>query len=342
VNRERPDEPCEIYDVTMIGAGPAALFGAFYAGLRGMSVELIDSLSQPGGQLTALYPEKFIYDVPGFPAVLAKTLVGELIRQVGQYRPTLSMNERVEMLRPTDEDTFELVTDKRRHLARSVVICAGAGSFTPKKLPNVNCDEYEGKGLCYFVRNMSMYRGKRVVIIGGGDSAVDWALNLQRVTDDITLVHRLGTFRAHEDSVKKLFDSPVKIKRFCELKRVHGDGFVERATIQNNKTGQTEELAADVILINIGFATSLGPIHDWGLVLDGNGIVVNSKMETNIPGVYAAGDVASYPGKLKLIATGFGEAATAVNHAKTFIDPKSKSFPGHSSSLVPKQRQSAT
>ena len=329
----------QVYDVILVGGGPTGLFGAFYAGLRGMRPLIVDSLEQLGGQLTALYPEKFIYDVAGFPAVLARTLVQELVKQAFQYEPAIALNEQVQHLRRLDQNTIELNTDKYKYRGRSVVICAGAGSFAPKRLPNVNCQEYEGRGVCYFVRDMAAWRDKRMLIVGGGDSAVDWALNLLRVTDKITLIHRLNHFRAHEDSIAKLRASAATIRTFYELKAVRGSERVESVTIFNNKTGQEEELEVDGVLINIGFSTTLGPIQDWGLTLDKAGIVVNSKMETNLPGVYAAGDVASYPGKLKLIATGFGEATIAINHAKAFIDPTSKSFPGHSSALVPKQRE---
>ena len=331
-----------VFDVVLVGGGPAGLFGAFYAGLRGMRPLIIDSLEQLGGQLVALYPEKFIYDVAGFPAVLARTLVQELVKQACQYQPAIALGEQVQHRRRLDENTIECKTDKNKYSGRSVVICAGAGSFTPKRLPNVNCRQYEGRGVSYFVRDMAAWRGKRLLIVGGGDSAVDWTLNLLRGTDKITLIHRLDHFRAHEDSVKKLLASPAKVRTFYELKAVHGSERVESVTIFNNKTGQEEDLEVDGVLINIGFSSTLGPIHDWGLAMDKNGIVVNSKMETNLPGVYAAGDVASYPGKLKLIATGFGEATIAVNHAKAFIDPTSKSFPGHSSALVPKQREAAS
>ena len=329
----------EAFDVIIIGGGPAGLFATYYAGLRGMRPLLIDSLEQLGGQLAALYPEKFIYDVAGFPAVLARTLVQELVKQACQYDPTIVLNEQVRQLERSSENILEVSTDRGVYRGRSVVVCAGAGSFTPKRLPNVNCQAYEGRGVSYFVRDLSECRGQRVLIVGGGDSAVDWALNLLRVTDRITLIHRLDHFRAHEDNVKKLRASAVKIRTFYELKAVHGNERVEEVTVFDNRTGAEERMAVDRVLINIGFSTTLGPIHDWGLELDRSGIVASSKMETNLPGVYAAGDVASYPGKLKLIATGFGEAAMAVNHAKAFIDPSSKSFPGHSSALVPKQRE---
>lgn len=329
----------DLFDVIIVGGGPAGLFGAYYAGLRGMRPLIVDSLEQLGGQLTTLYPEKYIYDVAGFPAILARALVEQLVQQAMQYNPAVVLNEQVRHLTQRDEHVLEVETDKGAYRGLSVVICAGAGSFTPKRLPGVNCQEYEGRGVSYFVKDMETCRDKRMLIVGGGDSAVDWALNLLRVTDKITLIHRLGHFRAHEDSVQKLHESPVTIRTFHELKAVHGNTHVESATIFDNRTGQEDHLEVDGVLINIGFSTTLGPIHDWGLTMDKEGIVVSSKMETNRPGVYAAGDVVSYPGKLKLIATGFGEAAIAVNHAKAFIDPKSKSFPGHSSTLVPKQRE---
>ncbi len=331
----------DLFDVIIVGGGPAGLFGAYYAGLRGMRPLIIDSLEQLGGQLTTLYPEKYIYDVAGFPAVLARTLVEALVKQAMQYNPTVVLNEQVQHLNQREEHVLEVRTDKATYRGLSVVICAGAGSFTPKRLPGVNCQEYEGRGVSYFVKDMEICRDRRMLIVGGGDSAVDWALNLLRVTDKVTLIHRLGHFRAHEDSVRKLHESPVTIRTFHELKAVHGNPRVESATILDNRTGQEDRLEVDGVLINIGFSTTLGPIHDWGLAMDKEGIVVSGKMETNRPGVYAAGDVASYPGKLKLIATGFGEAAIAVNHAKAFIDPASRSFPGHSSTLVPKQREAA-
>lgn len=329
----------DIYDVIIVGAGPTGLFGAFYGGLRGMRVKLIDSLDYPGGQLTALYPEKLIYDVAGFPAVLAKTLVSELIKQAYQYKPALASGEQVLRLARDPQGVFEISTNKGVHHGKTVVISVGAGAFAPKKLPGVNCDEYEGRGLSYFVRDLSTCKNKRMLVVGGGDSAVDWALTLLRVTNDITLIHRAEQFRAHEDSINKLMSSAVKVRTHYELRRIQGEKQIESAVIYDNRTNDEETLAVDGVLVNIGFSSSLGPIREWGLELDKEGIVVNSRMETNIPGVYAAGDVASYSGKLKLIVTGFADATIAVNYAKTFIDPASKSFPGHSSAMIPKQRQ---
>lgn len=330
-----------VFDVTIIGGGPTALFAAFYAGLRGMSTKIIESLDHLGGQLTALYPEKFIYDVAGFPAVLAKTLAAELIRQAMQYQPEVVLNAQVRSLTRCDESTLELKTDDETHRTRTVVVAAGGGAFAPKRLPGREYDHYEGRGLYYFVRDLAEFRGLRILIIGGGDSAVDWALNLQRVTSQITLIHRRDKFRAHEDSIVKLNSSGVDVRTFHELKGLQGADGVEAATIYDNRTGAEQTLAVDAVLVNVGFVSTLGPIRDWGLTLDEEGIVVNSRMETNLPGVFAAGDIVSYPGKLKLIATGFGEAATAVNHARAFIDPESSVFPGHSSTIVPKLRKLA-
>jgi len=329
----------DVFDLTIVGAGPAGLFSAYYAGLRGLRVKIVDSLDQPGGQLIALYPEKFIYDVAGFPAVLAKTLVNELVKQASQYKPVWCMGEQVQTCEQHKEGCLAIGTNRSTHWSRAVVIAAGAGAFAPKKLPGVNCSEYEGRGVSYSVRELAAWRDKRVLVVGGGDSAVDWALNLLRFTEHVTLIHRTGKFRAHEGSIAKLMASPDKVSMFHELKGVDGVERVEEVTIYDNRTKEEERLAVDGVLVNIGFSSSLGPIRDWGVELDKEGIVVGSRMETNVAGVYAAGDVASYPGKLKLIVTGFGDAATAVNHAKAFIDPASRSFPGHSTSVVPKQRQ---
>lgn len=330
-----------LFDITIIGGGPTGLFAAFYAGLRGMRTKIVESLDHLGGQLTTLYPEKFIYDVAGFPAVLAKTLAAELVRQAAQYQPEVVLNTQVHDLKQLDEHTLELQTDGGPHYSRSILIAVGGGAFTPKRLPGREYRAYEGRGLHYFVTDLLEFRGKQILVIGGGDSAVDWALGLQRINAHVTLIHRRDQFRAHEDSATKLYASGVDVRTFHELKGLHGRERVEAATIYDNRTLQEQTLAVDAVLVNVGFISTLGPIGTWGLTLDGDGIAVTSKMETNLTGVFAAGDVASYPGKLKLIATGFGEAAVAVNHAKVFLDPKSHSFPGHSTTLVPKQRKAA-
>lgn len=325
------NEQEEIFDVTIIGGGPTGLFAAFYAGVRDMKTKIIDSLPQLGGQLAELYPEKYIYDVAGFPKIRAKELVERLIEQAFQYHPEVCLNEQVQDLRKREDDLFELRTNRRTHLSRAVIITAGIGSFTPRPLPAEGAKRFEGRGVYYFIDNLEKFRNQSVLVVGGGDSAVDFALMLEPVAKQVTLIHRRDQFRAHEDSVKKLFASRVDVKTFYELKQVQGEEAVEGVTIVHNKTGETIDLPVQAIISGLGFSASLGPILNWGLKMEDNAIVVNSKMETNIPGVYAAGDIVTYPGKLKLIATGFGEAPTAVNNAKTYLDPKAKLFPGHSS-----------
>lgn len=320
-----------LYDITIIGGGPTGLFAAFYCGMRDASCKIIDSLPELGGQLATLYPEKNIYDVPGFPKVRAKQLVEYLKEQAFQYNPTVCLNERVEELIRHEDGRIELRTDQRVHFTKAVIICAGIGAFTPRELPAPTAKAFEGRGLYYYIDNIEAFRNKRVLVIGGGDTAVDYALMLEEVAAHVTLIHRRDVFRAHEESVKKLMSSSVDVKTFVELQAVHGSEWVNRVTLIQNKTKETFDLEVDAVVSGLGFTASLGPIAHWGLQIEGNEIVVNTRMETNIPGVYAAGDIVTYPGKVKLIATGFGEAPTAVNNAKTFIDPKARLFPGHSS-----------
>lgn len=325
-----PDE--QVYDITIIGGGPTGLFAAFYCGMRGASCNIIDSLPQLGGQLAELYPEKYIYDVGGFPKVRARELVERLKEQAFQYSPVVHLNEKVGELNRQADGTFTLTTDMRVHRTRAVIICAGIGVFTPRALPADGADAYVGKGIFYYIDDLEKFRGKKALVVGGGDSAVDFALMLEGVADHVTLVHRRDQFRAHEESVKRLGASTVDVRTFFELSEVSGQGWLERAVIVNNKTKESVALDVDAIVSGLGFSAALGPISEWGLHIENNEIVVNTRMETNLPGVYAAGDIVTYPGKVKLIATGFGEAPTAVNNAKTFIDPDAKLSPGHSSS----------
>ena len=321
-----------LVDLAIIGAGPTGLFSTFYAGLRRMSVKLIDSLDILGGQLTTLYPEKYIYDVAGFPQILAKDLAANLVQQAMHYAPTICLGEQVTSL-DYDEAArqYTIQTSRASHLARTVLIGAGVGAFSPKTLPLPNASGYEGHGLHYFVKEVSAFGQKRVLIVGGGDSAVDWANMLAPVAQKVTLIHRRDQFRAHEDSVVQMMKSPVHVRTFYELKSLGGDGELSQATIYDNRTKQEETLDVDAVLVNIGFHNTLGPIKQWGLILEGNAIRVDSMMQTNRPGIFAAGDIATYPGKLKLIATGFGEACVAVNFAKHYLDPSASIFPGHSS-----------
>ncbi len=323
----------DIYDFTIIGGGPTGLYGAFYAGLRNMRTKIIDSLGQLGGQLSALYPEKYIYDVGGFPRVLAKDLVSMLTEQANQYEPTLCLGEKVLNLEPQGDGIIKLTTDQGVHWTKTVLIAAGVGAFIPRRLDVTGVAELEGKGIQYFVTDTSGFAGKRIVIVGGGDSAFDWAMALGPAAARCLQIHRSDRFKAHEDSIAKVSASTVDLRTFTELKAIHGETRLEAVTIFDNRTGEEEMVECDNLLLNLGFLTNLGPIKDWGIEIEKNVIRVNTTMMTSIPGVYAAGDICTYVGKLKLIATGFGEAGTAANFAKTFLDPSAKAFPGHSSEL---------
>jgi thioredoxin reductase (NADPH) len=326
----------EVFDLTIIGAGPTGLFGTFYAGLRQMKTKIIDALEEPGGQVAVLYPEKYIFDVPGFSKILAKDLVKSLVEQAFQYNPAVVLGERVTALRRVNGN-FELETDKgKKHYSKAVLVAAGVGAFSPNRLEAPGASEYEGRGVYYFVKDKSIFRNKRLLIVGGGDSAVDWALNIKGIAKKITLVHRRDVFRAHEGSVAELMKSEVDVKLFYEVHNVIGDGQkITQVVVFDNRTQAETTLEIDAILVNIGFRADLGPIKTWGLEIDGREIRVNGKMETNMPGVYVAGDIAGPMDgvKLNLIATGYAQAALAVNVAKAFVDPNSKIFPGHSSEM---------
>ncbi len=324
-----------VADITIIGAGPCGLFAAYYAGFREMKTVVLDALPEPGGQLAVLYPEKYIYDVPGYPQVLAKDLVNSLVQQATRYNPVMALGEKAEELKPNGEKLYLVKTDKSSYLTKTILITAGVGSFSPNKLNIPDQEKYEGTGIFYFVKHKETFRDKNLLIVGGGDSAVDWALNLKDIARSILLIHRRDQFRAHEQSVKELYNSPkIEVKTFHELKSVSGEnGKLKQAVIFENRSMKTETIPVDCILVNIGFKANLGPISNWGLQMENRSIKVNGRMETNLPGVYAAGDVAIQEGsvKLNLIATGFAQAAIAVNVAKKYVDPKAQLFPGHSS-----------
>lgn len=323
----------ELYDITIIGAGPVGLYGAFYAGLRQMKIKIIDSLPELGGQLAALYPEKYIYDVGGFPKILAKDLVAMSAEQALQYHPTVRLSEKVLLLEKGEDEVFTLITDKGIHRTKTVLIAAGVGAFIPRKLDIPNLEALVEKGIQYGVTDLKSLHDKRIVIVGGGDSAFDWALMLHDKATSCRLIHRSDRFRAHEDTVTKVQATSVVLSPFYELKAVQGSDRLAAITIFDNRTGEEEVVVCDNLLLNIGFLTNLGPIKQWGLEIEKNSIQVDSTMQTNIPGVYAAGDICTYRGKLKLIATGIGEAGIAANFAKTYTDPTAKAFPGHSSDM---------
>lgn len=333
-----PQPPAEgLFDCTIIGGGPTGLFAAFYAGMREMSVKIVDSLGELGGQVSALYPEKFIYDVAGFPAIKGKDMVEGCVEQGLQFGPTVCLGEKVERLEKQADGTFHLHTDKALHHTKTVLIAAGVGAFAPRKLPDIpEIDAMEGSCVYYFVKSLEVFRDKRVLIVGGGDSALDWALNLEPIAQKITLIHRRDKWRAHEDSVNKLMRSTVDVRTFHEVRSIrHADNALQQVTIYNNKTQDEATLDIECMILSLGFIANIGPIREWGLNIVDGGVAVDSTMATSIPGIFAAGDVCRYNGKLNLIATGFGEAAIAANYAKNFIDPHSRVFPGHSSEKSP-------
>jgi thioredoxin reductase (NADPH) len=337
--KERVDmSDVKVFDITIIGAGPTGLFAAFYAGMRQMETKIIEALPEMGGQLAVLYPEKYIYDVPGFPKVLAKDLVKGLVEQAMQWAPTVQLEERVQTLHFSEPDEGEIMvlrSDRGVHYTRSILIAAGIGAFVPNKLKNETIEEFEGRGVYYFVKDKTPLRNKRVLVVGGGDSAVDWALNLKDWASAVTLIHRRDNFRAHEASVVELNNSPVTLKLPYELDTVHGNGRVEAVTIFDNRTGHREFLKVDYVLMNLGFKADLGPIKEWGLPSKKRYLLVDERQQTDIPAVFAAGDVCVQENiePLNLITTGFAQAAMAVNCAKHFTDPKARIFPGHSSEL---------
>ncbi|HEY0734426.1 MAG TPA: NAD(P)/FAD-dependent oxidoreductase [Herpetosiphonaceae bacterium] len=328
-----PETTQEGFDVAIIGGGPAGLFGAFYAGLRGMKTLLLDALPELGGQLAVLYPEKYIFDVPGFPKILARDLVKQLVEQAMQSNPTVQLEEQVTNIEPIGERQIRLSTTGGVYQTKAVLIAAGVGAFAPNKLDAPGVARLEGKGIYYFVRSKEEFADKRLLIVGGGDSAVDWALNLQDTCREITLIHRRDQFRAHEGSIKDMYASRTNVMTFWELKEVHGEDKVEAVTIVNNQTKEERELPMDAVLLTLGFKADMGPIKNWGLSLEKRSIKVDGKFATSMPGVYAAGDIAAAEVKLDLIAVGFGQAAIAVNAIKTYIDPKARLFPGHSSEM---------
>lgn len=326
-------EDQEMYDITVIGGGPAGMFTAFYGGMRDMKVKIIESLPQLGGQLATLYPEKYIYDVAGFPKIKALDLVNNLQEQLKMFSPTVCLGQAVENVEKLEDETFKLTTNEEVHYSKTIIITGGIGAFQPRKLEIDGAEQYEDQCLHYFINDMTQFKDKKVAILGGGDSAVDWALMLEPIAEKVTLIHRRDKFRAHESSVTQLNKSTVDVLTpFTAEKLLHDDESIKGLILQEVRGEKQYSLEVDSLICNYGFISSLGPIKDWGLEIEKNSIVVNSRMETNIPGIYAAGDITTYDGKVKLIVTGFGEAPIAVSNAKSYIDPKARLQPMHSTS----------
>jgi thioredoxin reductase (NADPH) len=328
----------DLVDITILGGGPTGLFARFYAGMRGASAQIIDALPQLGGQLTALYPEKYIFDVAGFTRVLTKDLVRALVEQSAQFGARDFLNQCVVGLEEEDGH-FVLVTDEGRFPTRTLIIAAGIGAFSPRRLPQPVAAPWYGRGISDAVTDPAAYAGQRVVIIGGGDSAFDWAHQLEPHASRVSLVHRSDRYRAHGATVaqvqRQVEEGRSDLWPFHELHDVLNEG--DRLTgvvLRETRSKTTRDVACDTVLPMLGYVSDLGALTTWGLTITNEEIEVNSMMETGRPGVYAAGDVTRYPGKLKLIATGFAEAAAAVNQAVHWIYPERKVAPGHSSNMA--------
>jgi thioredoxin reductase (NADPH) len=326
-------------DLLIVGAGPVGLFGAYYAGVRGLRVAVVDSLSQVGGQVTAMYPEKQIFDIAGFPAISGRQLVSNLVEQAAPYDPTYLLGQEAQQLERISRDgrpdlLVVRTSDGTEVTAGAVVITGGIGTFTPRPLPAG--EDFLGRGLDYFVPSSAEYAGKQVVVVGGGDSAVDWALMLQPIAERVTLVHRREAFRAHQASVDQLHASDVEVIVNAQVTTTTGAGELETVDVTVKGDEQPRTLPCHKLVAALGFTAHLGALRGWGLELhDNRHLVVDSAMRTTVDGVYSAGDITQYDGKVRLIAVGFGEVATAVNNAAVHLDPDAQLFPGHSTDNQP-------
>lgn len=317
-------------DMLIVGAGPVGLYGAYYVGERGLSAAVVDSLSEVGGQVTAMYPEKQIYDVAGFPAVSGRELVRGLAAQASQRHPTYLLGQEAQQLTTLDDGRFRVTTTRTEVVCGAVIVTGGIGTFSPRPLPAG--EEFLGRGLEYFVPSSQEYVGRDVVIVGGGDSAIDWALMLAPLANSVKLVHRRDAFRAHAGSVDKVRATDVELIVNAEVTALTGGTVLEQAHITVKGEDSPRVLRCDKVVAALGFTANLGPLREWGLELQHNRhIVVDTAMRTNIPGVFAAGDITEYDGKVRLISVGFGEVATAVNNAAVHLDPDAHVFPGHTS-----------
>lgn len=324
----------EVFDITIIGGGPVGMFAAFYGGMRNAKVKIIESLPQLGGQLSMLYPEKDIYDIAALPVIKGQELIDNLSVQISRFDPTICLEEEVIDVIKNDAGTFKLTTAKTVHYSKAIIITAGNGAFQPRRLELDQAEDYEGKTLHYYVNNIEQFKDRTVAICGGGDSAVDWALTLEPIAKKVYLIHRRNRFRALEHSVSLLEQSSVEVITPYIPVAIEGEHPQIQSVKLKEVRGEGEkELEIDNFLINYGFTSSIGPMKKWGIDVKRNEIPVNTKMETTIPGIYAAGDICTYEGKIKLIATGFGEAPTAINNAMSYINPDERVQPMHSTSL---------
>jgi len=333
------DDFAEIRDITVIGAGPVGLSAAFWAGMREASSRIIDSLPELGGQLTTLYPEKWIFDVPGHPKILARELVELHRRQtLEQFDVPVHLETTAETISwegEGDDRVVVLHTDKGELRSRTVIVAGGHGAFEPKKLPGYDLSPWEGRGAHYLVGEKKAFEGKRVMIIGGGDSACDWVVNLLDTAERVSLVHRREGFRAHEATVKEVMDAGasgrIDIHVPYQVREVTGNGEIESVRLfHSDDEAQEIEVPCDALLLQLGFKTQLGPLKEWGFEISKGAIQVDQLFRTSLERVWACGDITTFDGKLKLIATGYAEAAIAVSQAVHHIRPEMKIQPKYS------------
>lgn len=328
-------EAGDTFDITIIGAGPSGLFGAFYAGMRKLSTKIIEALPVPGGQLGVLYPEKTIYDVPGYPEIRADELIRQHVVQLKRFPITYCYDETVQTFNRNDDGTFVVQTDKATHNTRALVITTGIGAFAPTKLKAIGAAQFEGNGLSYTLGDPGRYQGKRTLVVGGSEEAAGWALKLAPVAAQVMLIHHKPTLKVGPEWLTDLERAGVEARTNFQIQSIESNGGSEigRVTLLNPQTKQTETLPVDAIIASTGYKSNLRLMYGWGLNAQKRYIPVNAKMETNIPGVYAAGGVVAPEGAepLDLISTAYGQAAVAVNQAATYIDSKANLFPGHSS-----------
>lgn len=324
------------YDITIIGGGPVGLFAAFYAGLRGMTVKIIESLSELGGQPAILYPEKVIYDIPAYPALTGAELTDNLIKQISRFedRTIVCLKEEVQSFEKNNQG-FTIQTNKGQHSSKAIIIACGNGAFAPRTLGLEGEESFAEKNIFYNVHQLDQFAGKNVVICGGGDSAVDWALALYGLAESVTIVHRRDAFRAHEHSVELLKASGVKILTpYIPNLLIGENGQVSQIVLQKVKSEDSLTLDLDALIVSFGFSTSNKNLKNWQLDYKRSSILVNHLYQTNQEGVFAIGDAADYEGKVDLIATGFGEAPIAVNQAINYIYPERDNRIVHSTSLI--------
>ncbi|SHE89266.1 thioredoxin reductase (NADPH) [Seinonella peptonophila] len=311
-----------IYDVTIIGGGPIGMFSTFYSGMRDLKTKLIESRNELGGQISMFYPQKILRDIGGIPEIAGQDLVKQLTQQTQTFQPTIVFNQFVSKLESLSERIYRLTsTTGETHLTRTIVLTVGAGRFKPVPLEVKGAERFTAQ-THYFIQDLSKFRDQHVVISGGGNGAVDWANELKQVAKSVTVIHRREDFTGHESSVNEMKETCDVFSDYRLLRLDGEDHYLQKVIIQSNKTGEKKALPADELIVNHGIHGSYGGIAHWGLQMENNRFVVNENMETNLPGIFAAGDAAIYPSKLKLIIGGFTEGPKAINSVKRYLDPK--------------------